>query len=230
MTEPTFLADIIDCLVEDEDLFGAEGPCPVLFEPGRADSRVLVVTGENAAGKSIALKALQAYARRESEKKVEVMRVGMEMRANGGIARSFVFGGSEDEDSTGTLSINAVLGGLKTSIAREERHMLMFDEPDIGLSEGYQAAVGARLRDFMKNAPELLDGLVVATHSRPLVSELMDLEPHCLRVGCDMRPTEEWLRNGSLPHSPEDLDRLHEIQVTRWRNVSKILRERNKTA
>lgn len=230
MTTPTFLSEIIECLVEDEDLFGAEGPCPVSFEPGDARSRILIVTGENAAGKSIALKAFQAYARRESDKQVEVMRIGMEMRSQGGIERSFVFSGSEDEDSTGTLSINAVLGAIRTSIGRERRHMLLLDEPDIGLSEGYQAAVGCRLRSFMEEAPALLDGLVVATHSRPLVSALMDLKPHCLRVGSDLRPTAEWLRNGSLPQSMEDLERLHEIQVKRWRNVTKILRERNKTA
>jgi hypothetical protein len=128
------LLDVLD----DTEVFGAIGACPTAYEPARkASSRILLISGDNAGGKSFFCKYLSQFVREET--KMEVMRIGMEMRTTGGMVRSFVFG-DEGRCSTGELTAHSILGVIHNSRQRGHSHMVCLDEPDVGLSEGYQAA------------------------------------------------------------------------------------------
>lgn len=202
--------------------------CPILLEPGRPD--LIVVTGENAGGKTFVASYLSQIARRdhEAEGKLEIMDIGMRRRTDSGIVRGLMFG-DEAWESTGQISLKVVLGGIRTCRGRENDHVLILDEPDIGLSESYRGALGELLADFADPLPERTVALVVVTHSREIVERLMPLGPTCVRVGDDVRPTKEWLQQGPLPRSMADVEKLQETALTRFRALTALIKARRES-
>jgi hypothetical protein len=215
----TDLAHLVESVLADEALFGADGPCPVRAEEG-AHPRLLLVTGGNAGGKSLVCRFLNQKA---SEAKVEFMRVGMGRRTRPGIERSFIFGHDEDRESTGRVSANAVRGGINTCRGREHPHYLCLDEPDVGLSDEMQGGLGALLAGFAADMPDKTLGLVVVTHSRHVAKALLALSPRCLRVGDDLRPTAEWASAEPRPASAEAFLALGSVATGRLRAVQAVL-------
>lgn len=209
----------IRTVAEDAELFGADGPCPVAHEKGKA--RILLITGDNASGKSLVCKYMRQLIR---EDKVEVMDGGMHRRTTSGFERAFMYG-DENRDSTGNLSMKFVRTGLRTCQSRETPHVLMLDEPDVGLSEGYQAALGEMLAQFAAALPEQTT-LVIVTHARVIVERLMPFKPHCFRVGDDRRPTAQWIKEGPLPRSVADLENLGQQAMERSRAIQAVINSR----
>lgn len=218
----SILPGIISDLAEDAELSGPNGACPMMSEPG--NDRFLVITGENAGGKTFYGSIINGWARDRMDD-LEVMDVTMRRRSEGGFARAFIFG-DESWESTGQISIKAVLGGLSTCASRTKPHMLILDEPDIGLSEGYQAALGERFAQFAANLPEHTVAFVVVTHSRLMVEKMLAANPTLMRVGDDLRPTREWLVEGPLPRTAEDLDGLQSRSRERFKLVTELIRKR----
>jgi len=214
----SLLQEAIDAIVEDTEMFGIDGACPVAYEPPNNDSRILLISGDNAGGKSLVCRFLSLTF---SRSKIEFMRIGMEMRTNGGMVRTFIFG-DEGRCSTGELTAHSVLGAIHNSKQRTHAHVVCLDEPDTGLSEGYQQAVGETLVDYASTLPEHAAGLVVVTHSRFIANALMKLDPHRFRVGDDLRLTREWIRKGPLKRSMEDLANLKKISHKRFLAVTKV--------
>lgn len=215
----------------ESDLFGEDSPCPIFLEDGELPD-VWVISGENAGGKSILCKAiqgkLQAMAKRDKQRFV-AMRVGMDMRTDSGIVRGMMFG-SEQDDSTGNNSVHTALTGLKNAREREELHWLILDEPDIGLGAGYRKALGEAFADFAKNLPEKTLGFMVVTHSPEIAGPLIEAGASSIRVGPDRRPVREWLRDGDLPKSFEDLQNLKQVARQIWRDIEDVTRNRDKVA
>lgn len=216
-------ADALEAALDDADLFGSAGACPTLHEPG--NPRLIVISGENAGGKSFFVKALNAFMQEDAPKQVEWMPVSMGMRTSPGMHRVFMFG-EESNESTGRISLKAVLGGLRTCQSREKSHVLLLDEPDIGLAESYQAALGQMLAGFAADMPAHTRALIIVSHSRSLVSALMALGPTCIRVGDDLRSTAEWIREGDLPKTPADIEALGTKAMTRMRAISAVMNAR----
>lgn len=220
-----FFAETLQDAIADAELFGPEGACPGRHEPG--NPRLIVISGENAGGKSFFAKALNSFMQQGAPKEVEWMPVSMVMRTSPGMHRAFMFG-NESNESTGRISLKAVLGGLRTCQGRENPHVLLLDEPDIGLSEGYQAALGQMLAEFAAEMPSHTRALIVVSHSRPLVAALMPLGPTCIRIGDDLRPTAEWIRDGDLPKTTADIEALGAKAVKRMRAISAVMAARRK--
>lgn len=228
MTKPTDLSplDVWNAFVDLEEFRESrEGVLPFRLEEGpRAD--VLVVTGENAGGKSLVFMILNQLARtfaKQDHVSLEVMDVGMHRRTEAGVQRAMMFG-DEHTDSTGNISIKVVQQAVVTSKKREGYHYLMLDEPDIGVGEGYHNAIGEFLVDFSTEMPEKCLGLVIATHSRRITKKLLDAGATSLRVGGDLRPIEEWIRDGDIEKTVEDLVNLKAVSHERFRMVAKMLR------
>jgi ATPase subunit of ABC transporter with duplicated ATPase domains len=184
-----------------------------------AGQRAFVITGPNASGKSFVSKLIAAYVRKEH--KLECMNVGMAFRTTPGIGRALVF--SDDGDhSTGLNSYGAIEGGLRTCRQRETPHILILDEPDIGLSEGFQGAVGMRLAEFASNLPEHTVGFGVVTHSRRLLRHLEPLRPHHLR--CDDKLTlKQVVENDPDDLTPSDIETARATGLKRWRAINKLI-------
>jgi hypothetical protein len=197
---------------------------PFILEPGdRRD--MLVVTGENAGGKSLAISIINqlvhTFAKQDGFS-VEVMEVGMSARTTSDIMRSFVFG-DESTDSTGNISIKVIQGGVSTSKGKQNLHYLILDEPDIGVGEGYHRAMGQFLASYAADMPRTCLGFIVASHSRRLVHELLEAGASSLRVGADLRPVRTWIEQGDIEKTVEDLLVLKDTAIKRFRGVRSML-------
>lgn len=179
---------------------------PSLFEEG-ANPRALLISGENAGGKSLAVAILRQVSNELAELeggKLEVMDIGMNRRVAAGIERSFIFG-HEATESTGNVSIRTAIRGIENSRDRDHPHWLILDEPDIGVGDGYHRAIGQYLADFASSLHPACMGFAVVTHSRDIAKEIVAAGASSLRVGPDLRPVQEWLAHGDRPKSVEDL-------------------------
>lgn len=215
--------EAFESAISDVELFGHEGACPLAHEAG--DPRIILITGENAGGKSFFAKAIASYLHHQHPKAVEVISVSMGMRTSPGMHRAFMFG-EEGRDSTGKISLRAVLGGLHTCKGRDNPHVLVLDEPDIGLSEGYRAGLGDLLTEFGRDLPQHTRALIVVTHSRAVAGKLTALNPTCLRIGDDHRPTAEWIRHGDPVRSAADIEELAMKATLRMRAIQAVLNDR----
>jgi hypothetical protein len=184
---------------------------PSFFEEG-SNPRALLITGENAGGKSLAVEILRRIshdiAQGEGED-LEVMDIGMKRRVAAGIERTFIFG-HETTESTGNVSIRVALRGVDQSRQRENPHWLILDEPDIGVGDGYHTAIGQYLAEFANTLHPACMGFALVTHSRAIAAELIAAGACSLRVGPDLRPVNEWLASGDRPKNIADLLALKE--------------------
>lgn len=227
MSDPITPRTLLTDLLEEADFFGGNGICPVLFEDSTLPN-VLVISGENAGGKSFLCKVMTQHAREYAEIdgfKLETMLVGMQMRTASGIQKALMFG-DESWESTGNISVRTALTGINTAIGRTHRHWLVLDEPDIGLAEGYAAALGRRFAEFASDLPENTLGFIVVSHSRALVRPLIHAGAMSARVGLDRRPVAEWLEHGDQERSLEDLEGLKKSAHQRFLAIRSALAAR----
>jgi hypothetical protein len=175
-------------------------PKPVKCQYHPGNEALLVVTGENATGKSLVRRALTKFARQDG---LQVVDISPEGKTRGGVASMMIYG-SECDRSTGTNSARTIQKALLTARSREDHHILILDEPDAGLSDEYAAGAGIEIAAFCADCPAATKLVVIVTHRRSLVAELARISPSQLCLG-GCPPMREWL---SRPHSPKTLDHL----------------------
>jgi hypothetical protein len=214
----SLLNDAIAATLAETDYFGPDGPVPARVAYGHP--KLALVTGENASGKSFLVRGL-GQMMRDAHPKLEILAVTMSLRSQGGMARAFLFG-DEQRESTGRSSIKAVLAGIRACRERQHDHVLILDEPDIGLAESYAGALGSYLAAFVEDMPVRTLGVVVVTHSRPLVHGLLPAGPASIRVGDDLRPLEHWLREGPIPRGLEEIEALGERAAATMRGINSV--------
>lgn len=178
-------------------------PIPAYYLPGK-DPLILVV-GENASGKSFFRRIVRLICR---DAKTECISISMEARQtiSDNPWLSLVYG-DEEHDSTGYNSASMVTTGIRTCQSREAKHVIFWDEPDVGLSENGAAGVGIAIRDFMKDPPKHTVAAIVVTHSKPLVQAFADLDPHYLHLGGGKVPQtlNDWLKTPVVARHPDDI-------------------------
>jgi len=197
--------------------------------------RVLVIAGENATGKSFLAQGLLSWGWHHHE----IAPISVSMRERTGAGRSDMAGmrrlfmfGDESQHSTGATSARVVATAFRTLEARaqeKKRALLILDEPELGLSDGYAAAMGAYVASQCLAMPKLACGVAIVTHSRGLVRALattLEQLPSFVKTG-EAVSFEEWLK-GERTRSVEDLLALPDIDHTHWRKMSDILDELRK--
>lgn len=225
MSDAPLIAALLADLQEDDELFGPDGICPIQVADG-ARSDLVLVTGENASGKSFVCSYLGLLARASDSARTspEFMHLGMNLRAASGMQRSLMFG-NEGQNSTGAISVRTILAGFANSRKRDRSHVLCLDEPDIGLSEDAAAGCGALIAQFAQTPPDKLAGLIVVTHSRPIARAIMALDPIRIRVGKDAGTTERWLAHPA-PVAIETLIAIADTNHARFRAIRAIMSDR----
>lgn len=202
-------------------------PIPHFFRPSnRAKTPLVVVVGENASGKSFFRRIVSSVCQFR-QKKIECISISMEARAGLnmlGALKGFVYG-DEGIRATGENSARTVTIGIRTCRERDTPHVIVWDEPDLGLSEAGAAGLGQAIASFASDPPAATMAAVVITHSRPLVSELLAAEPHYLHLGADSAPQTlaDWLARPIVPRDPEE---LFEAARRRFKLIGAILKEK----
>jgi hypothetical protein len=187
-----------------------------LVEPWGNDVFVACITGSNASGKSL-LRRVIRYSLKQSS--IEVIHLSQEGRATGGIARAFLYG-AEDWESTGSITCNSLIGAFRTSRAKTKPHIILFDEPEIGLSEEAELGAAQFVRAELQDVPPHLSGVVLMTHSRHFVSVLRDVQGFkFLNLG-DRLSVDEWVNRKIVPISPEE---VREKSTLNFRRFTAIL-------
>ena len=195
---PETLLDLAKLLTADE-LFTV-GPVKAFPRLQGSDVRILIAHGENAAGKSLVLRDLRKHVGSYDRNGVETFSVSMRMRTSDSMGAGMMYM-SERNRSTGTSSVKAVQGAFYNACSRPHPVWLVLDEPDVGLSDRYAAALGAYIADQINHLPNHIRGVLLVSHSRCLLRRLLcDLKqaPHEVAMGEDQtlvnylnRPIEE---------------------------------------
>lgn len=180
------------------------------------NNRCLIITGENATGKSFIRRIITQICKQE---KIELIHLSQESRRVGGIISAFVYG-DDSVDSTGYNSCNTVVGGITTCNGRDNDHFILWDEPDIGLSDRYAAGIGVTIKQFIDNIPKHTLGSIIITHSKHLVRQLLPINPSHLRVG-DTSSLIDWL-NETV--EPSDIKELKGRNSEMFHNLNKIIK------
>lgn len=191
-----------------------EGPPLVAqLEPGIG--KLIVVTGENASGKSFYRRIVHMA----SDKcKMECINTSQESRCREGMHRVFMYG-AEDWESTGYISAKSVGGAFRTSLGRKDKHVLFLDEPDIGLSDNYAAGLGQEIAESIEKSSDKLFATFIVSHSKALISQLAKINPWHMRFGSFLT-LNEWLTASVVPTATSQ---LMDEGITRFRKLSKIL-------
>lgn len=220
-----------DYLGTDNVFFGRED-CPFkgVVHPG--DDRVLVITGENAAGKSFLFQLMAAAIH---ERKITAVTLSIRERTGAGtfemsrLRRAFIYG-DEEAQSTGATSARVVQSGFHNAGA-EGPGLLMLDEPEMGLSDGYARALGeligekARKPEAEGGMRDQCHGVVVVTHNRALVHGLIEglrASPAFVNMGDRPVDLNDWLKTPER-RTIADLEALREIAGERRKTTHRII-------
>ena len=218
------IPNLLRFICEDSLAFSEESPFNAKMAYG--DPRLSVVVGPNASGKSLMHRIIQGLAQTH---KIEAITLSIRERTGcdeppGSMRRQFMYG-FEQLDSTGNVSLRTTKKAFETMAGRTAPVMLLLDEPEIGLSEGFAHAFGELIGRLASEPPEWGCGVMVISHSRPLVRGLS--------VGLGACPTyvatadapdtlEEWNQTTET-RSIEELEQLSEISSTRRAAVRELL-------
>jgi hypothetical protein len=221
-TYPNLHALIPKCL--DSVVFDADGIS------GHArlqdvSSRSAVVFGDNASGKSLMLTVMRAFLGPREESGEETFSISMRTRTSSGMGPMFMYL-DENYSSTGAGSMHAVMGAFHNARARKHPVWLMFDEPDIGLSDKFAAALGAYFAQEINTLPAHVKGVVIVTHSRPLLRRLLaklDAPPHDVAMG-PQQSLQQYL-DADEEASVEELLALRDQAGTTMKGVMAILHD-----
>jgi len=188
-------------------------------------SKVAVVFGDNASGKSLVTLAMRAFLGPRDETGVEIFKVSMQTRTAAGMAGVFMYL-DEEYSSTGASSLHVVTTAFHNARERENPVWLILDEPDIGLSDKYASAMGAYLAREINSLPDQVRGVVIISHSRPLLRRMranLDEPPHEVSMGA-AQSLDEYL-NPSEPQeaSIEELLEFGQRAGRTMKSVSQVL-------
>jgi hypothetical protein len=215
--------NILDRVLSDYAFFTGVNPVlPQVRSLGRGNLVVLV--GDNATGKSIFRRVWCMVCKDMGIENIPLSMEGRQSQYMGAMVY-----GDENSRSTGENSAHTVLIGIKTCRSRTQPHQIFWDEPDIGLSDDWAAGMGQEIRAFAEDLPTHTKAVVVVTHRRALLRELLPANPHYVAMGAGAPPTlEEWINR---PITPRPLEELGEISHRTFRAIQKILdKKREKRA
>lgn len=222
-------------LVANESQLFTHAQSPFRASVYEGTGNILVVTGENASGKSIFFQSM-AYRAKTQLNALGIQisireRTGAGTYEGSGFRRALMFG-DESEQSTGATSVGVVASGFRNAISYatdDKRNVLMLDEPELGLSAGYSRAMGEYLAQQAATLPDKALGVVVVTHSRDLVWGIIagggGSTPNFVNLDPKPQNLGEWLTN-SENRTIAELLNLQKIGHERAAQVRALLRDK----
>jgi hypothetical protein len=166
------------------------------------DSKLALVVGNNSSGKSLLRRELQAAC---NDVDLETLDLSMELRSHEDAELRGEYYGNEEILSTGVISISSVLRLIGASKNEKRKHVIILDEPDVGLSDEVAAGVALELVSFLQEAPSKLVGVLLITHRRAMLDCCYEADPILLFVGPRAEaPTSlnQWNSRKIVPQKP----------------------------
>ena len=187
--------------------------------------RVMVVVGDNAGGKSLLRRLFQTFLKKNKSDQTEVIHLSQQGRSTSGFVRTVVYG-SEDDGATSVISARTLVNSIRTSRGRENKHFIIYDEPEIGMSDESDLGAAIWLKEQLQDCPEQLRGIIICTHSRQFASQLMKL-PYSKFIWMHHpeATVREWLDRTIKPIDPQ---KLMDVGLARWRKITKIFEKNRK--
>lgn len=234
-------------IVEEADPSSGGIAIPHIWVPGDPESKLLLVLGGNAGGKSFFRRIFREVTRRGREARgydkavkpgpfplPEVIHLSMEARAGSSIdpvIKQVIYGG-EEWLSTGYLTSSFITKGIKSAEERDHEVAVYWDEPCVGMSARCQMGAGDAIREFVDDLPEHIPAVIITTHSTWFVEQVLMMShfPHYLYLGSTTGPKtlSEWVvdeRNPEVAITPEVLDQLCSARHTA---INAILNDKGK--
>jgi len=131
----TLLFDLANKIINESSFFNHE-KCPFNAHFKNGNSNVLIITGENASGKSLFFQFMAGWAQRDGTTPITISireRTGSGTYEGAAFRKSMMFG-DETDTSTGTNSYKVVKKGFKTLKQYQSEGKisgLFLDEPEI---------------------------------------------------------------------------------------------------
>lgn len=126
--------------------------------------------------------------------------------------------GEVHDQSTGATSVTALQAAFEHNLDREQGSVLGLDEPELGLSEAYSAALGTYIGQQTRKLPRACSGVVLVSHSRPLIRGAVAALGATPTVVSLDGPADlnGWLEQ-SVEHTVDELLALRDVGHERWR-------------
>ncbi len=208
---------------------------PYRWVPGHKGSRLVLVLGENGAGKSLFRRFVRGGT--DTGNPHEKVRagpcpvrefLGLSMEGRGASFASLAYG-LESHHSTGANSARTVLRVLETVAARPWPTVLYLDEPDLGMSVRCAAGIGITIRDFiatLETQAPLAQAVFVTSHSPALVRALAGLEPHYVYLGDAEGPPTlgDWIADQESDPPPIAPGELKATSQRRFLQIRTLIR------
>jgi len=211
------LPDLVRFMCEESVAFDEEtSPFRARMQAG--DARLVVVVGQNASGKSIMHKMVAGIAHAHG---IEPISLSIRERTGsnespGSMRRQFMYG-SEHLDSTGNTTLRTTMKAFDTLEKRTAAAMVLLDEPEQGLSEGFAHAFGELIGRRAATPGPVACGTMVISHSRALVRGLragLGSPPGFVVTGDGPDTMDEWL-NADETRTVDELLALADLSSER---------------
>lgn len=217
--------DLAAYLCEESIAFDGD-ESPFTADIVRGDPRLTLVVGGNATGKSIMHKMLVGLAHSHD---IEPISLSIRERTGsnespGSMRRTFMYG-YEHRDSTGNTSVRTTRKAFETLAGRSSPAMVLLDEPEMGLSDGFAHAFGELIGRLASDPPPVGCGVMVISHSRSLVRGLLKglgAAPGYVVTGGGPATIGEWLDHAEV-HTVEELEALGEVSSQRRSATREVL-------
>ena len=225
---------------EPDKAIDGQTAIPYVWVKGK--SKLILVLGENAGGKSFFRRMVQCVVSKnhgptDGQPVDECIHLSMQARTDTGldmmpIARAMVYG-DENYNATGVLTAHTIEGAISTATKRDHSVVIYWDEPDIGMAARSAAGAGVRIREFVDNLPAHIKAVVVTSHSPHLVAQLLKAKqaPHYIYLGDAQGPStaQAWVTEQLDPNIvPRTPQQLSEDGHVRFRLIQKILDDKRK--
>lgn len=184
-----------------------------------SQSNILLIYGDNAAGKSLFTYILEATAKEEN---IPVRSASMSNRTKSGVEKAMLFG-NESEESTGETSLRVALLSLDNTLQDDAKTtcLSILDEPDIGLSFRYTTALGQLIVQKANQMNQ--SGIVIVSHNKDLVHSIMThYQKPISMIGINTNLNyNDWIKS-LTPASVDELLELSSISSKKWRAITNL--------
>jgi predicted ATPase len=135
-------------------------------------TKVIVLTGNNASGKSLIRKQMALVVGRLTGKKKVNIRATSQAHRTGNFAEFGALSGIFNDTewtATSTNTLHAMEGVFK---GKEDTDYIIIDEPELGIGEELQLGLVDYLNEEIKACREIGRGVMIITHSKVIVKDL----------------------------------------------------------